>query len=198
MCQYENMTDDIIIKKSRQGDEDATEFLLKKYRNLVKKEARTLYLIGADSEDLIQEGMIGLFKAIRSFAFDKNTSFYTFAQMCISRQIFTAITASARKKHSPLNSYISIYSPVYEEHGQVPLMDTISVRNQDSNPEEIWINQEKTSMIQAKIYEKLSTLEKRVLELYLDGDGYIDIAHQLNRSPKSIDNAIQRIRKKLS
>ncbi|MBO5088769.1 MAG: RNA polymerase sporulation sigma factor SigH [Lachnospiraceae bacterium] len=191
---YTIRNDEEIIELIQKGQADATEYMLKKYYPLVKKSIRTLYLIGADTEDLSQEGMIGLFKAIQSFQPDNNASFYTFAKVCIDRQIYSAIKASNRKKHSPLNSYISFYSKINED--EMELIDNLEA-GMDSNPEQIVLDRENTTSIEEILDEHLSKMEKQVLTLYLEGKSYANIATQLGKTSKSIDNAIQRIRDKV-
>lgn len=191
---FEIYTDEEIIDFINKGNQDATEYLLKKYSPFVKKSIRTLYLIGADTEDLSQEGMIGLFKAIQNYQQDHSASFYTFAKTCIDHQIYSAIKASNRKKHSPLNSYISFYSRANEEDSE--LIHNLEAGN-DSNPEHIILDKENTLRIEELLEERLSKLEKEVLPLYLNGQSYSDIALTLNKPVKSIDNAIQRIREKV-
>lgn len=191
---YTNYTDAEIINLLRQGNQDATEYLLKKYSPLVKKSTRTLYLIGADTEDLSQEGMIGLFKAIQTYHSDHDSSFYTYAKLCIERQIYSAIKASNRKKHSPLNSYISLNTNSIE--GENELIDNLVASN-ETNPEHIVLVEEDSSQLKKEIENQLSVLEKKVLQNYLDGMSYSDISVQLNKPIKSIDNTIQRIRKKI-
>lgn len=191
---FEQYTDEEIITLIKEGNQDATEYLLKKYSPLVKKSIRTLYLIGADTEDLSQEGMIGLFKAIQNYHTDNSASFYTFAKICIDRQIYSAIKASNRKKHSPLNSYISFYSRGSED--ETELINNLEAGN-DSNPEHVILDKENTSYIETLLEESLSKLEKAVFHLYLDGKSYSEIAASLNKPVKSIDNAVQRIREKV-
>lgn len=191
---YTLLKDEEIITYIRNNQSDATEYLLKKYSPLVKKSIRTLYLIGADTEDLLQEGMIGLFKAIQSYQDNSQASFYTFAKLCIDRQIYSAIKASNRKKHIPLNSYISFYSKINED--EIELIDNLEAGS-DSNPEQIILDRENTMDIEEILDSHLSKLEKEVLSLYLNGKSYTDIATELEKTPKSIDNAIQRIRDKV-
>ena len=191
---YISETDEELIRLIREGNHDATEYLLKKYSPLVKKSIRTLYLIGADTEDLSQEGMIGLFKAIQNYESGHDASFYTYAQLCINRQIYSAIKASNRKKHSPLNSYISFYTSSGE--GETELIDNLEAGN-DSNPEHIVLDRESTSLFQSKLETTLSKLEKEVLHQYMEGKSYADIASTLGKPAKSIDNAVQRIREKV-
>lgn len=191
---YTILQDEQIITLIQNGQSDATEYLLKKYAPLVKKSIRTLYLIGADTEDLSQEGMIGLFKAIQNYQTDNNASFYTFAKLCIDRQIYSAIKASNRKKHIPLNSYISFYSKINED--EIELIDNLEAGN-DSNPEQIILDRENTMNIEKILDVHLSKMEKQVLSLYLQGKSYADIGTELGKPGKSIDNAIQRIRDKV-
>ena len=191
---YTNYTDEDLILLIRKGDQDATEYLLKKYAPLVKKSIRTLYLIGADTEDLSQEGMIGLFKSIQNYEPGRDASFYTYSKICIDRQIYSAIKASNRKKHSPLNSYISFYANQGEKG--TDLLDNLEAGN-DSNPEHIVLDRENTSLFQERLEAVLSRLEKEVLHQYLEGRSYQDIAASLNRPAKSINNAVQRIREKV-
>ncbi|MGN0151182.1 MAG: RNA polymerase sporulation sigma factor SigH [Wujia sp.] len=193
---YNTLSDNEIIKLIRSQDADAMEYMLKKYGNLVKREIRTVYLIGAEMEDLTQEGMIGLFKAIRDYEPDKGASFSTFATLCIRRQVQTAIRTSNRKKHTPLNTYISIYAE-NEECGTA-LADDLEAEQNVSNPENMVIAREQRSVLEKKIHSELSSLENKVLELYLDGLSYTDIAMKLGKTEKAVDNALQRIRFKLS
>jgi len=191
---YTNLTDVEVIKLLRQGNQDATEYLLKKYSPLVKKSTRTLYLIGADTEDLSQEGMIGLFKAIQTYEQDKDSTFYSYAKLCIERQIYSAIKASNRKKHSPLNFYVSLNTNNNESENE--LIDNLVASN-ETNPEHLVLVEEDNSQLQTEIESHLSSLEKKVLQQYLDGKSYSDISVLLNKPVKSIDNTIQRIRKKI-
>ncbi len=193
---YEKLTDNEIIELISENDNEAMEFMMKKYGGIVKKEIRTVYIIGAETEDLTQEGMIGLFKAIRDYEPNKGAVFSTFATLCIRRQIKTAISASNRKKHIPLNSYISIYAET-DEFGSV-LADDLEAENKVSNPEAVVIAREQQTVLDEKIKSDLSTFEKKVLELFLEGLSYSDIAWRLEKNEKSIDNALQRIRNKLS
>lgn len=191
---YTTLQDEEVISLIHNGQSDATEYLLKKYAPLVKKSIRTLYLIGADTEDLSQEGMIGLFKAIQSYQDDNEASFYTFAKLCIDRQIYSAIKASNRKKHTPLNSYISFYSKMNGD--EIELIDNLEAGN-ESNPEHIILDRENTMNIEDILKEHLSPMEKQVLSLYMQGNSYADIGLELRKSSKSIDNSIQRIRDKV-
>jgi len=190
------MVDEEIIEDSRAGDDKALEYLINKYRGFVRAKARTYFLIGADREDIIQEGMIGLYKAIRDYREDKLSSFRAFAELCITRQIITAIKTATRQKHIPLNSYVSLNKPIFDEESDRTLMDIIS-EERISDPEEMVINREEFSGIEAKMSEILSGLECDVLTLYLQGKSYQEIAVDLNRHVKSIDNALQRVKRKL-
>ena len=193
---YRSLTDEQVAELSREGDVLAEEYLLDKYKNFVRSKARSYFLIGADHEDIVQEGMIGLYKAIRDFRPEKLSSFRAFAELCVTRQIITAIKTATRQKHIPLNSYISLNKPLYDEESERTLMDVI-VEGHDSNPEDIFINRESLGNISAKMNEILSGLERDVLEAYLDGKSYQEIAEQLGRHAKSIDNALQRVKRKL-
>ncbi|WDV48268.1 RNA polymerase sporulation sigma factor SigH [Clostridiaceae bacterium M8S5] len=192
---YSEMTDEEIVEYAK-DDIRAQEFLIKKYKNFVKSKARSYFLIGADKEDIIQEGMIGLYKAIRDFKQDKLSSFKAFAELCITRQIITAIKTATRQKHIPLNSYVSLNKPIYDEESDRTLMDVISgVKITD--PEELIISREELNNIESKIGEILSGLEWEVLTSYLQGKSYQEIAVELDRHVKSIDNALQRVKRKL-
>ncbi len=193
---YDAMTDEIIVQESRDGSSDALDFLIQKYRNFVRAKARSYFLIGADREDIVQEGMIGLYKAIRDFRSDKLSSFRAFAELCITRQIITAIKTATRQKHIPLNSYISLNKPVYEEDSGRTLYDVVSTAK-ISDPEEMVIHREEFGDIEEKLGEILSDLEWKVLMSYLDGRSYQEIAVDLRRHVKSIDNALQRVKRKL-
>lgn len=189
-------TDEELIKLSKTDDGYATELLIERYRNFVRSKTRTYFLIGADKEDIIQEGMIGLYKAIRDFKPDSGTSFRSFAELCVTRQIITAIKKATRQKHIPLNSYISLNKPAYEDDNERILLDTFAGRN-ILNPEEIMLDKERFFDIETKLSKTLSKLELRVLKKYLEGKSYTEIAMQINKSEKSIDNALQRIKKKI-
>jgi RNA polymerase sporulation-specific sigma factor len=188
--------DEEIVELVHKGDSDALEYLIHKYKNFVRAKARSYFLIGADREDIVQEGMIGLYKAIRDFREDKLTSFKAFAELCITRQIITAIKTATRQKHIPLNSYVSLDKPIYDEESDRTLMDVISGAKV-MDPEELIINQEEFDDIELKMAELLSDLERKVLVLYLDGRSYQEISEELNRHVKSIDNALQRVKRKL-
>lgn len=190
------MTDEEIAVLAQQGDSLASEFLLNKYKNFVRSKARSYFLVGADHEDIVQEGMIGLFKAFRDFKPDKLSSFRAFAELCITRQIITAIKTATRQKHIPLNSYVSLNKPIYDEESDRTLLDVIT-EGRATNPEELLIGQEDLSSIEGRIGEALSDLEWEVLTSYLDGKSYQEIAEDLGRHVKSIDNALQRVKRKL-
>lgn len=192
---YENMTDEEIVSLAEK-DRSAEEFLLNKYKNLVKSRAKMYFLAGGDNDDLMQEGMIGLFKAIHDYNSDKQASFYSFAELCVKRQIFTAIKTAARQKHQPLNTYISLNKPVYEDVSERTLVETLAER-ESVDPEKLYIMHEKLKDIEKEIDEKLSDLEKEVLILHLQGMSYQEISEIINKPTKSIDNALQRIKKKL-
>ena len=193
---YSSMSDEDIVALCRSGDNVAEEYLLNKYKNFVRSKARSYFLIGADHEDIVQEGMIGLYKAIRDFRSDKLSSFRAFAELCITRQIITAIKTATRQKHIPLNSYVSLNKPLYDEESDRTLLDVI-IEGRATNPEELIIGQEDLSSINHKIDEVLSGLEQEVLRAYLDGKSYQEIADNLGRHVKSIDNALQRVKRKL-
>ena len=190
------MTDEQVVELARGGDRIAEEFLINKYKNFVRSKARSYFLIGADREDIIQEGMIGLYKAIRDFRSDKLASFRAFAELCITRQIITAIKTATRQKHIPLNSYISLNKPIYDEESDRTLLDIIS-GNKITDPEELIISREEFFDIETKMGEFLSDLEWQVLIAYLNGKSYQEMAVDLERHVKSIDNALQRVKRKL-
>lgn len=191
---YQNLQDEELIEQLRGGDEKIMDFILDKYKPLVRKKANAMYLIGGDTDDLIQEGMIGLFKAIRDYKKEKESSFYHFAELCISRQIYTMVEASNRKKHAPLNSYVSLYSGTNEDG--VVLADALTANVQE-NPEQMMIAQENLFLFMERLKESLSKMECQVLDFYLQGLNYRQIAEQMEKSPKTIDNALQRIKTKI-
>ncbi len=193
---FDLMADEDLVELSHQGSATAEEFLINKYRNFVRAKARSYFLIGADREDIIQEGMIGLYKAIRDFRNDKQSSFRAFAELCITRQIITAIKTATRQKHIPLNSYVSLNKPIYDEDSDRTLLDVIT-GNKVSDPEELVINREEFGDIEDKMGEILSDLELKVLVAYLDRKSYQEIAVELSRHVKSIDNALQRVKRKV-
>lgn len=188
--------DEEIAVMAKEGNDEALEYLLCKYKNFVKSKAKSYFLIGADKEDIYQEGMIGLFKAIRDFKDDKLASFKVFAELCITRQIITAVKTATRQKHIPLNTYISLNKPIYDEESDRTLLDIISSMKV-SDPEELIIDREEMKNIESRIEEVLSNLEMEVLNSYLDGKSYQEIASDLDRQAKSIDNALQRVKRKL-
>ncbi|MFW5648726.1 MAG: RNA polymerase sporulation sigma factor SigH [Candidatus Alkaliphilus sp. MAG34] len=190
------VTDEGMVEVAKDGDIDALEYLIRKYKNFVRAKARSYFLIGADREDIIQEGMIGLYKAIRDYKPDKLASFRVFAELCITRQIITAIKTATRQKHIPLNSYISLNKPIYDEESDRTLLDVIS-GHKITDPEELVISREELIHIEETIGEILSSLEWNVLTLYLQGRSYQEIAYDLDRHVKSIDNALQRVKRKL-
>ncbi|MDD2422096.1 MAG: RNA polymerase sporulation sigma factor SigH [Heliobacteriaceae bacterium] len=193
---FDLLADEELVELAKEGDEEALEFLLNKYKNFVRAKARSYFLIGADREDIIQEGMIGLYKAIRDFRCDKLSSFRAFAELCITRQIITAIKTATRQKHIPLNSYISLNKPIYDEDSDRTLLDVIS-GTRITDPEELIISREEFGDIEEKMGEILSSLEWKVLMSYLEGKSYQEIAVDLKRHVKSIDNALQRVKRKL-
>lgn len=193
---YDEMLDETIVEAAREGDDSAQEYLINKYKNFVRAKARSYFLIGADREDIIQEGMIGLYKAIRDFRNDKLASFRAFAELCITRQIITAIKTATRQKHIPLNSYVSLNKPIYDEESDRTLLDVLS-GTKVTDPEELVISREEFVDIEHKMGEFLSDLEWKVLMSYLDGRSYQEIAKDLRRHVKSIDNALQRVKRKL-
>ncbi|MBI2252498.1 MAG: RNA polymerase sporulation sigma factor SigH [Armatimonadetes bacterium] len=193
---YYNEVDEDIVQLAKNGDEGATEHLICKYKNFVRIKAKSYFLVGADREDIIQEGMIGLYKAIRDFRFDKLSSFRAFAELCITRQIITAIKTATRQKHIPLNSYISLNKPVYDENSDRTMLDILSVAK-ITDPEEVFLNHELSENLREKIQENLSELESQVLLSYLEGKSYQEMSVDLNRHIKSIDNALQRVKRKI-
>lgn len=193
---YEQLEDEMIVELVHQGDSEALDYLIHKYKNFVRAKARSYFLVGADREDIVQEGMIGLYKAIRDFKEDKQSSFKAFAELCITRQMITAIKMATRQKHIPLNCYVSLDKPIYEDDSARTLMDVLS-GTKITNPEELIINREEFNHIEEKMTELLSDLERKVLLLYLEGRSYQEISEELNRHVKSIDNALQRVKRKL-
>ena len=194
--QHETRTDEELALLAQQGDDAALEYLLNKYKNFVRSKARSYFLIGADHEDIVQEGMIGLYKAIRDFKPEKLSSFRAFAELCITRQIITAIKTATRQKHIPLNSYVSLNKPIYDDESDRTLLDVIT-EGRVANPEDMLISKEDVGLIEDKIGQMLSSLEREVLSAYLDGKSYQEIAQELDRHVKSIDNALQRVKRKL-
>ena len=206
---YEEMTDEELIDQLREGDRQVMDYICDKYKNLVRSKAKSMYILGGDSEDLIQEGMIGLFKAVRDYDCGRDASFYTFADLCISRQMYTAVQASKRLKHSPLNSYVSLYERSSEgtDNEEKNLIEALAARTQMS-PEELFLNpqnprtrefldKERVEDLERAIETELSSFEKQVLDLYLTGMSYTQIAKVLGRDEKSTDNALQRLKSKI-
>jgi RNA polymerase sporulation-specific sigma factor len=190
---YKNYTDEELIRMLRGGKTDIADFIMEKYKPLVRKKTNAMYLIGGEPEDLIQEGMIGLFKAVRDYREDKETSFFSFADLCISRQLYSALEMSNRKKHMPLNTYVSFSNQ--ENTDGVKLEEVVT--EQTISPEQMFIEQEGQEEFAQKLQENLSALEKTVLYLYLEGNSYTQIAAILSKSPKSVDNSLQRIKAKI-
>ncbi len=193
---YILLTDEELVVKAQEGDCYAQEFLINRYRNFVRVKSRSYFLIGADKEDIVQEGMIGLYKATRDFKYEKLASFRAFAELCVTRQIITAIKTATRQKHIPLNSYVSLNKPIYDEESDRTLLDVIST-TRITDPEDLLISREEFDLIEEKMSKVLSPLEWKVLNSYLEGKSYLEIAADLNRHVKSIDNALQRVKRKL-
>ncbi|NLM50685.1 MAG: RNA polymerase sporulation sigma factor SigH [Clostridiaceae bacterium] len=191
-----SLPDEELVLLSQKGDTYAQECLIYRYRAFVRNKAQAYFLIGADKEDLVQEGMIGLFKAVRDYKADKLSSFKSFAELCVTRQIITAIKTATRQKHTPLNTYVSLNKPLFDEEYDVTLLDVFG-KGEASNPEEIIISREEIDDIGVKVTELLSKFECKVLAYYLQGKSYQEIGEVLNKQPKSIDNALQRIKRKL-
>lgn len=195
---YEQYEDEELIVRLRDGEEQITDYIMDKYKNLVRNKAKSMYILGADREDLIQEGMIGLFKAIRDYDIGRDASFSTFADLCVSRQMYTAVQAAGRKKHAPLNTYISLYANVSEkEEGEESELINSIISKAEQNPEDMMIDRENVELIERVIDKELSGFEKQVLDLYLTGMKYTQIAKVLGKDDKSTDNALQRIKNKL-
>ena len=197
MSKYDRMTDEQLLCDYKNGNQEIMDYLMVKYKSMVRKKARAMYLLGGENEDLIQEGMIGLIKAVRDFDVTQKTSFSSFAELCVSRQMYSAIEASNRKKHLPLNSYISLYEDS-EQEGEgrsLPLIDTIE-SSKENDPEVLYFGKEYTEAFAEQLKELLSPLENHVLYLHLMGTDYRTIAELVGKSPKSVDNALQRIKTK--
>jgi RNA polymerase sporulation-specific sigma factor len=197
MDRFKDLTDEEIVRMAQEEhDAEATDYIVHKYRNFVKAKARSYFLIGADKEDIIQEGMIGLYKATRDFRGDKQASFRAFADLCVTRQIITAIKTATRQKHIPLNSYVSLNKPIYTDESERTLLDVVSAAPV-SDPEELIISRENFADIELRMNEVLSDLEWQVLTAYLEGKSYNEMSRELHRHVKSIDNALQRVKRKL-
>ena len=193
---FNKCSDETLIDIYRKGDEAAIEVLFERYKDIVRKKAKAMYLAGGDSDDLIQEGMIGLYKAVRDYDDTKEAAFKTFASMCINRQLINAVTVSNRKKNMPLNTYVSFDMPAYpDEDNETRLVDILKPES-EQNPEKLFIDKEYSDSFKKKLFDRLSGFEKQVLQLYMEDNDYRQIAMLLGKTPKSIDNAIQRIRAK--
>ena len=193
---FNKCSDETLIDIYRKGDEAAIEVLFERYKDIVRKKAKAMYLAGGDSDDLIQEGMIGLYKAVRDYDDTKEAAFNTFASMCINRQLINAVAVSNRKKNIPLNTYVSFDMPAYpDEDNETRLVDILKPES-EQNPEKLFIDMEYSDSFKKKLFDRLSSFEKQVLQLYMEDNDYRQIAMLLGKTPKSIDNAIQRIRAK--
>lgn len=192
----EKMSDESIIELIKNGDINAQEYIMDKYKSVVKSKARAYFLIGADREDIIQEGMIGLYKAVRDYQTDRNASFRSFADICINRQMITAVKTATRQKHIPLNSYVSLNKPVFDDEAIHTYMDMLK-EYETANPESMFISRENRTYIESNLTKILSVFELKVLSLYLQGKTYAEIGESLNKPEKSIDNALQRVKKKI-
>ena len=193
---FNKCSDETLIDIYRKGDEASIEVLFERYKDIVRKKAKAMYLAGGDSDDLIQEGMIGLYKAVRDYDDTKEAAFKTFASMCINRQLINAVAVSNRKKNIPLNTYVSFDMPAYpDEDNETRLVDILKPES-EQNPEKLFIDREYSDSFKKKLFDRLSSFEKQVLQLYMEDNDYRQIAMLLGRTPKSIDNAIQRIRAK--
>jgi len=199
VTEYEKETDEALVEAIVSGNADAMDFLMNKYKNLVRSRARTLFLVGADKEDLIQEGMIGLYKAIRDYKAEKNISFRNFAELCINRQMYSAIKGSNTKKNQPLNNYISFDSMENSEEQESPMEQLMGISfEKNQNPEKIVIDKESADVLEYTLVGHLSEMERQVLQFYMKDMNYNQIAAALGKEPKAVDNALQRIKKKLS
>lgn len=198
---YEKYSDEELIVRLRDGERAITDYIMDKYKNLVRSKAKSMYILGADREDLIQEGMIGLFKAVRDYDTGRDASFFTFADLCVSRQMYTAVQAAGRQKHAPLNTYISLYTSAFEDDsidkGETGELINSVISQSERSPEEVLIDRENVELLERAIEKELSSFEKQVLDLYLTGMKYSQIARVLGRDDKSTDNALQRIKSKL-
>ncbi len=194
---HKEAADEELVARVRGGDDRAIETLLTRYRHYARAKARTYFLAGADREDIVQEGMIGLYKAVRDFDGTKNASFRGFAELCITRQIITAIKTATRHKHAPLNSYVSLNRPLGGDDPEAPHLEEIMVSRTIDDPADLLVSSEELARIQTSMADTLSGLESDVLHLYMDGKSYLEIADVLGRHVKSIDNALQRIKRKL-
>lgn len=197
MAVYEQYSDCELIDRLRRGETPIMDYICNKYKNLVLSKAKSMFILGADNEDLIQEGMIGLFKAVRDYDMGRDASFSTFAELCISRQMYTAVQASRRQKHSPLNTYVSLDSEASDDEKEgLNLADLLADRN-ELTPEEVFLDKERVAYLEKAIEEELSDFEKQVLDLYITGMSYSQIARVLGREEKATDNALQRLKAKI-
>lgn len=198
MKNYNRLPDEQLIRNLRAGETEIMDYIINKYKFMVRKKAKAMFLLGGENDDLIQEGMIGLFKAIRDYDVNQESSFQSFADLCISRQMYTAIKLSQRQKHIPLNSYISLYESGDDtsEEKYSPLIEQLQ-DDKENNPEKLLIDKEYNEAMEQLLKDKLSDMENRVLYLHLKGEDYRSIAKLLDKSPKSIDNALQRIKNKV-
>ncbi|MCM1024986.1 MAG: RNA polymerase sporulation sigma factor SigH [Roseburia sp.] len=197
---YEHCTDDELIDRLRRGETSITDYICDKYKNLVRSKAKSMFILGADNDDLIQEGMIGLFKAVRDYDMGRDASFYTFAELCISRQMYTAVQAAKRQKHLPLNSYVSLDSGgelFGGEEREEPNLGEVLANRAERNPEEVFLDKERVAWLEKTIEEELSDFERQVLDLYMTGMSYTEIAKVLGRDGKATDNALQRLKAKI-
>lgn len=194
---YDQIADEELIVRLREGEAPITDFIMDKYKNLVRSKAKSMFILGADNEDLIQEGMIGLFKAIRDYDSGRDASFYTFADLCVSRQMYTAVQAAGRQKHTPLNSYVSLYTDMSDADGEEAVLADALRSAVDKSPEELFFDKENVNALEEEIDSALSTFEKQVLDLYITGMSYTQIAKVLGKDEKSTDNALQRVKSKI-
>lgn len=194
--EFDTLDDNKLIQKIKNGDKKALNYLLEKYTEVVSMKAGKYFIVGAEKEDIIQEGLIGLFKAIKSFDPEKQSSFKTFANLCVERQLQTAIKSSMRQKHMPLNSYLSLNISAYDENEDTSLLEVFETENAAEDPLDIVTKKEYYTFVEDRIDETLSDFEKQVLHRYTNGESYTEIAEKLDAPVKSVDNAIQRIRKK--
>jgi len=195
--EFHLLEDEQLLELIHKKNDYALDFLMNKYKLLVEKKSRSYFLMGAGRDDIMQEGMIGLFKAIRDYNPNKEASFYSFADLCVTRQMITAVKASTRQKHMPLNSYVSLNKPSYQDEDDRPELIDSMPSGKISNPEALFIGRENLHIIEHELAEKLSDFEKEVLQLYIDGTGYVEVAAIIDKPVKSIDNALQRIKKKV-
>lgn len=194
---YGACTDDELIDRLRQGESAITDYICDKYKNMVRSKAKSMFILGADNEDLIQEGMIGLFKAVRDYDMGRDASFLTFAELCVSRQMYTAVQASRRQKHLPLNSYVSLDSGGIDEDREGMSLAELLPDRTEPGPEELFLDKERVSYLERQIDKELSEFEKQVLDLYITGMSYSQIAGVLGRDEKATDNALQRLKSKI-